>query len=223
VWDSPGLQDGTSNERQYIKDMKENVKDVALMIYCVSMNEPRFYKADKKAIQTLTKAFGKEVWKHAIVVLTFANKVENPDKDDDSEYFKIQLQNWKKQLKDHFTTIGINTELCASIPLIPAGNWRDLCLPDRENWLSELWIKFYEVMESSSRLGMYRINRKRLRFTGPTTKGSADENIPLPIHLNPEQEKSFWKSTWDAFTSKVKALPKIVIEIGWKILKDIFF
>jgi predicted GTPase len=34
VWDSPGLQDGTSNESQYIQDMKKKVKDVALMIYC---------------------------------------------------------------------------------------------------------------------------------------------------------------------------------------------
>jgi hypothetical protein len=113
--------------------------------------------------------------------LTFANKVEDPDEEDDSEYFKIQLQNWKKQFKDHFAAVGINSEVC--IPVIPVGNKTKMRLPDREDWLSDLWIECYQVMKSSSRLGMYQINENSL------------------MNVQQQDSPSVLKLTWEAITA----------------------
>ncbi|XP_031571344.1 translocase of chloroplast 34, chloroplastic-like [Actinia tenebrosa] len=142
VWDSPGLQDGTSNEDQYIEDMKKKIKDVALIIYCVRMDDTRFYDEDKKAIRILTEEFGKDLWVNAVVALTFANKVEDPDEENDLENFRFQFREWKKQLKDYFAAVGLNPETSRLIPIIPVGNKvKSMRLPDRENWLSALWIE----------------------------------------------------------------------------------
>ncbi len=46
-----------------------------VMIYCLKMDDTRFHEDDKRAIQTLTRAFGKKLWNNAVIALTFANKV----------------------------------------------------------------------------------------------------------------------------------------------------
>ncbi len=37
VWDSPGLQDGTSNKKNYLEDMKWRCNKYDLVLYCTSM------------------------------------------------------------------------------------------------------------------------------------------------------------------------------------------
>ncbi len=41
VWDSPGLQDGTDNER-YLQEMKEKCGDRDLTMYCIDVHQARF-------------------------------------------------------------------------------------------------------------------------------------------------------------------------------------
>ena len=44
VWDSPGLQDGLQNEDAYLRDIETKCKGkVDLFLYCVSMQNKRFY------------------------------------------------------------------------------------------------------------------------------------------------------------------------------------
>ena len=105
VWDSPGLQDGTNNENEYLGDMKKQCSDMDLSIYCVSLKETRFFKgcADIIAMKKLTEIFGRKMWENAMFVLTFANLVEDLDSnileaDDDDEKAKLfqdKVQLWK--------------------------------------------------------------------------------------------------------------------------------
>ncbi|XP_031571343.1 uncharacterized protein LOC116305547 [Actinia tenebrosa] len=200
VWDSPGLQDGTRKEAKYIEDMKKKIKDVALIIYCVKMDDTRFHDEDKKAIRILTEEFGKEVWKHAVVALTFANRVEDPDGEEELEYFQSHLEEWKRQFREYFASVGVDPEVC--VPVIPVGNVKSMCLPDGQNWLSDLWLECYRAMKPSTRRGMYKINENRLKKASSvtySTSTSGDDGIPPEIPLNEQQQNSFLESSWEAF------------------------
>ena len=76
IFDSPGLQDCTDNDRKYLDDMKKKCKDFCLILYCIDMTTMRWDDKDSKTIELLTKSFGQEMWKKAILVLTKANIVK---------------------------------------------------------------------------------------------------------------------------------------------------
>ena len=80
VWDSPGLQDGTKNQDSYVREMKKKCTPRDLTMYCIKVADTRFVRGtdntDVVAMKKLTKSFGVDFWKNAIVVLTFANTLE---------------------------------------------------------------------------------------------------------------------------------------------------
>ncbi|XP_011409253.1 PREDICTED: uncharacterized protein LOC105316141, partial [Amphimedon queenslandica] len=57
VFDSPGLQDNTSNEEEYITKMRETCQKLSLGLYCTKMINTRLTDDDKKAMKKLTEAF----------------------------------------------------------------------------------------------------------------------------------------------------------------------
>ena len=80
VWDSPGLQDRSCNELMYLAKLTDKLKGgFDVMIYCIKMDDKRFYSEDETVMRALTKGFGDDVWKKAVIALTFANKIEDPD------------------------------------------------------------------------------------------------------------------------------------------------
>ena len=230
VWDSPGLQDGTDNEESYLADIKSKIEgELDLVIYCLKMDDTRFHEEDKKTIQILTQAFGKELWKNAVIALTFANKVEDPTGGDKLAFFLKRLGIWQQKLKTFFgTELQIDPELLQSLPLVPTGNYRQPAgLPNCGNWLSKFWSACYCVAKDSAAFNLYRINRDRVRFPGcehlaSVSGGSTEETetqtspsaactrtagpstrgdaSQIPaIELSKEEQDSFWKTTWEMF------------------------
>ncbi len=179
IWDSPGLQDGTCNEESYLADMEEKLRKggMDVMIYCLKMDDTRFHEDDKRAIRTLTRAFGKKLWNNAVIALTFANKVKDPDardKEDKRAYFMRDLVEWQKAILEFFTDdIKIDRELFQAIPIVPTGNYHKLYLPNCDNWLSELWTQCYCVIKGSAALNLYRINKERVKFRGSDKMAAA--------------------------------------------------
>ena len=230
VWDSPGLQDVTCNERLYLQDMESKLSQgIDVMIYCISMNDRRFYDADKHAIRTLTEVFGSKIWKNSVVALTFANfKTKDPDEVDDLAYFLSEKCIWKKEIDEFLAKLNVDLQVCQQIPIVPTGNYKQLCLPGCENWLSDLWGKCFSVRSTSSGLVFFKINESRLKYldSSPATASTAaaarssdenpmlmneDENqsaynpdhedIPREIPQNQEQEDGLLKRLWDTFLS----------------------
>lgn len=219
VWDSPGLQDGSCDERTYLNNLKEKLMDgFDLMIYCIKMDDQRLYSEDKKAIHTLTRGFGKNIWNKALVALTFANKISDPDKGDELVYFQSMESEWRQAIDDFLSELRIDPQIRRTLSVIPAGNYRSLSIPTRENWLSEFWTGCYCVMGDDSALYLYEINKDRLKFPGSQemaaacsiqvpdgrnipeeTVGHGDladqDLIPREIPLNEEQEERFFKRT----------------------------
>jgi len=248
VWDSPGLQDGSCNERLYLADMKSKLgRGFDVMIYCLSMTETRFQEADKKAIRTMTTNFGKDLWKNAVVALTFANRISDPDEEDELAYFMNEKYTWDKAIEEFFQSdLGIDCRVNEDLPVVPTGNYKKLRLPTCENWLSELWINCYTVMSVSSGLTFYQINKDRLKFpsssTAPsaagacspscenqnelllpqcdTTQGTDDPgDIPREIPLNQEQEEKFWKKIWSAFVNGCRKIKLKVSNLSHAVLR----
>ena len=236
VWDSPGLQDGTCNERLYLQDMESKLSQgFDVMIYCISMTDTRFYEADKSAIRTLTKEFGSKLWENGVVALTFANlKTKDPDEESDLAYYLEETYLWEKAIDEFLANLNVDLLVRQQIPIVPTGNYKQLRLPECENWLSDLWIKCYNVMSISSGLAFFKINESRLKYpdSSPATASTAaaarsseddenqmmmpeDENqsaynpdhedIPREIPLNQEQEDGLLSRLWKAFSDVYKA------------------
>ena len=230
IWDSPGLQDGTDNEHFYLADIEGKITgELDLVIYCLKMDDTRFYPEDKKTIQILTQAFGKELWKNAVIALTFANKVEDLDEGDRKAFFLEELENWREEINSFFRDeLEIDSELLLSLPIVPTGYYQQLAsLPNCGNWLSSFWSACYDVARGSAAFNLYRINRARIQFPGceylasvsvglaeetatqtspstalTRTAGSSPrgEASEIPaIELGEEEQDSFWKKTWKMF------------------------
>ena len=151
VWDTPGLQDGTGQEAEYVRDIIRRWKKIDLFIYCVRMSEIRFVPGNPDIIsmRLLNEALGSSIWKNALLVLTFANDVVNfgtaQGLQDEAleEYFEGKVENWKDRL--HLALqeeIGVPEEIVESIDVIPAGYHKNMqLLPNGECWMSRLWLK----------------------------------------------------------------------------------
>lgn len=103
LWDSPGLQDGSFDEEKYLEDMgKQLHEDLDVMIYCIKMDDKRFLKSEENSIHALTRKFGKDLWKNAVIALTFANNVKDPDGRNNEEFFCRDFSHWREEIVKFF-------------------------------------------------------------------------------------------------------------------------
>ena len=193
VWDSPGLQDGTHNEREYLDDMKKHCSDMDLSIYCVSLKETRFYKGcpDVVAMKKLTELFGKKMWENAMFVLTFANLAEDLDsrileadeEDEKASLFQEKVQLWKETLAGALIEeVGVNEEVAKRIEVVPAGHQNIPALLDRHHWLSPIWFAALYAMHPRAQPAMVKLNRHRIVDNPNEVR---DEDLSKFIHEQP--------------------------------------
>ena len=192
VWDSPGLQDGTSNEALYLDDMEKNCKGMHLCVYCVSLLERRFIKGcdDIVAMQKLTRVFGKDLWKNAIFVLTYANLIEDTDSafldaedGEKPELFQSKIQLWKETISEALITdVGVDEAVANRIDVVPAGYSTNPALLDRDHWLSPVWFTALYAMKPAAQPAMMKINYRRIVDTPDEVR---DEDVEKFIHEHP--------------------------------------
>ena len=73
IFDSPGLQDGVTYDRNYITELEKECGKCNLIIYCTKMGDP-IRPCEKEALKNLTLAFKGAVWEKFVIALTFANQ-----------------------------------------------------------------------------------------------------------------------------------------------------
>ena len=171
IWDSPGLQDGTSREDEYLADMKKNCSDMDLCVYCANLLETRFTKdcSDIVAMKKLTSAFGKDMWKHAIFILTFANVLEDVDialldaeDGQKSVLFEGKIAEWERVLKEALVEdVGVDEAVVKNISVVPAGYTQPNLL-DRDYWLSPVWFEALYAMKPMAQPAMMKMNFHRI-------------------------------------------------------------
>ena len=151
IWDSPGLQDGSDKDEEYIRDMiSKGCADADLVFYCTRMNDTRFRQEDYVAIKKITRGLGKGIWNNAIFVMTFANEcciihkhgqnlTPKEKRNRKSDVFKKQLKNWNERLAAAVVEAGVDVKIAAGIPIVPVGYEVKQALPNCDNWLNSLW------------------------------------------------------------------------------------
>ena len=193
IWDSPGLQDGLDKEKEYILDMQQKgCANCDLMLYCVKMDDSRFRKEDHDAIRKLTIGLGKNIWKHAIFVMTFANRVHaqpergrkftpQEDKKRKYDFYKQHIKEWKNKLSAAVKEADVDAKIAANIPVVPAGYDGEQSLPDRDNWLSPLWYASILRMKARSQPALLKANLHRIKLPEQITP----EDFDKPLHEQP--------------------------------------
>ena len=239
IWDSPGLEDGTGNDETYLAEIESKITEkIDLVIFCLKMDDTRLNSGDRGTLKRLTERFGKNMWKNAVIALTFANKVEHPAREDKEAYFLENLVKWREVIQKFLReNLQLDPELVQSLPLAPTGYHRKpSVLPSGANWLGKFWIACYNVARKSTAFNLYRINVARIRFPGieevaaicrgsevvPTTPGLEDSEMS-PIYLDEAQQESFWNTTWEVFKEHCLSigvvLAGVACTVGIAILK----
>ncbi len=197
LWDSPGLQDGTEDQDEYLRQMKLKCSQIDLRMYCIKMIETRFVRGpenpDVLAMEKLTKVFGPNFWKNTIIVLTYANTLEafnveweDLSKKDKAKAFEAKVKEWQDQIRLILTKdIKVPEEIVQNIRIVPAGHARKPNLPGIDYWLTYLWFQCVWTMPTKgAQIAMVKINEKRMKNEDDVTKDdfkkSADQQ-PLVV------------------------------------------
>ena len=189
IWDCPGLQDGTSNESEYLNKMATKCKELDLVLYCTRMDDTRIRDEDYETIKTLTRAFGEGIWENAIFTLTFANMVKKAVRSrgqsaqstapvDQKEFFLSRLSQWESKLKEALLRAGVSQGIVEKTVVVPVGYQDNLSLPDRDNWLSKFWLTCLQRINKRATLALLKISADRLPEEGGAL-AKADMNLDV--------------------------------------------
>lgn len=167
VVDTPGLADGSGNEEVYLQRVKEEVTGFDVFIFCTEMNTHRIRNDDIKTIEKLAEAFGPELWKHAVVALTFANEVHPPPSKRDvmeQEFFDDYLRKFKGKIQQVLLDVGVPEETMIKVPFVPTGDLCEPQLPGIENWIVCFWIATFKRLNRSAQPTFLLANINRFNY-----------------------------------------------------------
>ncbi len=196
IWDSPGLQDGTDNEK-YLQQIKEKCGEIDLTLYCINVQQTRFLCGDDNpdvvAMKTLTSEFGPEFWNNTVIVLTFFNyiaddvKIKYLETDEKRAKVEKKLEEWRKQIVQILShDVEIDQQVAEKIIIVLAGYYREPHLPVCDYWLSKLWFHcFAAVSTQEGQLALLKANANRMR---------TDEDVQVDDFIQPiEQQPIVYK------------------------------
>ena len=154
LFDAPGFGDLDIEDEDIIAMMeKETEKRLDVVFYCISLSGPcRVQREDAKAAKTMTRAFGANIWRKAVIVLTFANVLEaNVKNKAEYETTITRIQEAVRQAlrKDPL----ISEEIIAQLPIVTAGHAKQILKYEAEEckslegWGNRLFLKALEQID----------------------------------------------------------------------------
>ncbi len=180
IWITPGLE-GSQDDENYLEDFKNKCSDFDIFLYCIKADETGAIELsdERSSLLKYTEIFGLELWKNAVVALTFSNKIAdyleekakiNPDIDVTRE-FKRKIDEWETKIREALKE-KFDMESAKRIPVLPTGiaHCRDLLGYDF--WLSRLYVTFEDRIKEDGKFSFLKINQHRLRVA--TNKSSED-------------------------------------------------
>ena len=177
VWDSPGLQDGTKHEERYLNDIAARCNtSVDLFLFCINVGDATRFNQDSpevKALAKLTAKLSPVIWNHAIIALTFANRLgqtsmemrlakRRKDKDKVRDLFCKKVDEWEQRLRRFLPEIGLSSNQIQKLKIVPTGHRRDPSLPDRPHWLSTFWFEALRSTHPRAQPALLRMNETRI-------------------------------------------------------------
>ena len=158
ICDSPGFRDSSLVDEEYTKMHKlTKCNDPDLVLFIVSMRETRWTADQDETVAQVNKALGKEVWKNTLLVLTFANEVNDIGKK--KEFLKKFIQSLDK--------IGVKAD---DMPVALAGQLPDQHLPQHtiKFWYTQLFMNSIKRVKNNgvnALMFLILFHKDRVRFT----------------------------------------------------------
>ena len=153
VFDTPGLAEGPRKDEEHLQEIKEKVTAFDVFIFCTEMDTERFRNDDINTIQKLTEAFGSQLWEHAVVALTFANRVRPPFSKKDmkeQDFFDQRYRMFKKKIQNVIKEVGVADEVLSFVPFVATGDLSEPRLPGIHNWVNAFWIATFKRLNGSA-------------------------------------------------------------------------
>ena len=149
VWDTTSLQTDFKNIKPMIDS--KSLKTLGLFLFCIRIREDR--DDVTQIIEKITCELGKEVWRHAVIVLTFANIEDYEDK------VEPQINLIRKLLKEAMLMEPKN-DYSEKVKIIPAGYHRNDSIPTGSKqtyWAVKLWTEMIVSARANFRPALLQI------------------------------------------------------------------
>ncbi|MEL6930940.1 MAG: GTPase [Cyanobacteria bacterium J06600_6] len=144
VVDTPGLCDDLEeegNDSEYLNLMLSQVKEIDSMWFVSRLDDTRVTGDEKRGIKLITQAFGVDVWKHAVIVFTFADNVKQ-------DKYDARLDKRTELIRKEIEKQTKSTKIANNIPSVAVDNNSETT-PDGKKWLGELYTKVFTRMSQN--------------------------------------------------------------------------
>ena len=163
LFDTPGFDDvDTSNEEIVAMMEVETEKELDVVFYCISLDgSARVQRGDVRAIKIVTQAFSKEIWKKTVVVLTFANALE--DKVKNGRDYEETTTNVREKLRQVLRDVHVDKKTVAQLPIVSAGHVEPILKYEAEEcrsmggWENRLFLKALEQVDPAMLPALFNI------------------------------------------------------------------
>ena len=131
-----------------------NIEQPDAIVFTLKMDDATLSQDDLKAIQIMTKAFGWKVWKNAMFILTFANRISRPGHSTKSRentvHFDTVRNDFALKVTETLIKVNVDSDVANRIVVIPVGLVSEpFIVSDRRgvSWVDEFWDVLLKVLE----------------------------------------------------------------------------
>lgn len=182
VVDTPGLCDNLPErgyDEDYLNKIKAEVSDIDCLWFVTELNAPRVSGDEQRAIQLINKAFGKEVWHHAIIIFTRADLIRPRE-------YQTELEIRTQLIREAIRDVSPPNTRYRPIASVAVSNKQDAL--NGNPWLNQLYMTVFKSISRMSLIPFYLGTVSRL----VTEKERSDPNrsfAPGEIPLTSENEQ----------------------------------
>jgi GTP-binding protein EngB required for normal cell division len=158
IYDTPGLCDADGDNEEYLRLIHTEIKEpIDCLWFVTQLDETRIRTDEIDTIRHTTIAFGKEIWKRAVIVFTRADKVEPKD-------FERYVSERTRLIRNQIAK-EVGQEIALEIPSVAITN-KGTRTPDRKLWLGRLFVKTFVRISEEGLDGFLLeiVNWRGLRF-----------------------------------------------------------
>ncbi len=148
VWDTPGLFDGTNQDKKYLKEIHCVLKKFQpgdLMVFCIEA-KPRFNKNSREleVLLKMKKKFGNGFFNSMVIALTFADTIVlRTTEAKRREHYETTIRQYETDIREALERyVKVEHDLAQRIPIFPVQHQENVgdTLPDGTKWLSNFWF-----------------------------------------------------------------------------------
>ncbi|MCK6624216.1 MAG: 50S ribosome-binding GTPase [Anaerolineae bacterium] len=194
IVDTPGLadSDNEANDQIYLNNIKREIRRIDCMWFVTKLGETRVDSAEMSTIRLISQTFGVDIWRRAVVVFTYADKV-------DAEDYLLTIDTRTKLIREEIAK-HVGRKIAKNVPTIAVANDKKTSkprlLPNGQPWLGELYTVVFERISDEGAVPFYLMTRDRLTGGKKSREGKSIVSTPalperiidsIPIDLNPDQ------------------------------------